>query len=302
MADICPDPCMELNHCTWQESSERTLKLSGSPMKRHRRDKLEKVAGYNDKDLFNGRFVPRREKTPTSSTRGSTAREDLNDAVEDTIRKGLAKQLTTFFANQNDAKLLVKLLVADGIVPWFRLWVMLNYLMVKLLLRVTVDWVLLLKCCWIVIPLNYYWPRIRWTRFMMLFKKVGNQMRAVLAPKPWKSFRWCLGLVASLQNGWLSTLARSPPSEISLNEKGLATLRHETCWRFPSCQGKKDSLFVSCFACRRATGQWWQRLNQMPSPLTTKGLSKKIRRMRPNPTQARLLSQRMESCRTWQSH
>eukprot|EP00435_Cladocopium_sp_Y103_P013329 s1017_g3.t1 len=83
-----------------------------------RRESLDKIAGYKDRDLFTGRFQrASSRKEPTSSTRGSTANDmEAGEAAEESLKKFLQKDLLKFFASPNDSCLFLKLLVADGMV------------------------------------------------------------------------------------------------------------------------------------------------------------------------------------------
>lgn len=84
-----------------------------------RHEKLEKLSGGTDQDIFGGRFGKRRDKKShdtTSSTRLSL-KTDARVKGEDDIAKFLNTELRLFFSNQQDGTLFVKVLVADGIAP-----------------------------------------------------------------------------------------------------------------------------------------------------------------------------------------
>lgn len=96
-----------------------------------RRGKYEKLARGNDGDLFVGRFAGRggggKDALPlgdgrTSSTRISgqtrlSVNDDENIKEADALAEFLDTELKTFFGASADAKLFIKVLCADGIVP-----------------------------------------------------------------------------------------------------------------------------------------------------------------------------------------
>ena len=87
-----------------------------------RSSQLDKLAKGDDHDLMRGRFGDRPKRTqPTSTTRISSggksqAAEEIES--EDILQEFLNKELKSFFTNQGDATLFVKVLCADGIAPW----------------------------------------------------------------------------------------------------------------------------------------------------------------------------------------
>ena len=99
--------------------SQETLML-GESQDQTRREKLRRIGQGADRDLFMGRFAKGVEQT--SSTRASVRpasfrdTEQTADGNEDVMKEFIQSELSTFFANQNDASLYVKALIADGIV------------------------------------------------------------------------------------------------------------------------------------------------------------------------------------------
>lgn len=118
------------------------LKNVEASMAQKRRRVLEAFADGSDHDLRQGRFgrfktdmAPPLKDRGTSSTRASQHSSGLSRGDEsrvkneEDLKEFLDMELKTYFANESDANLFVKILIADGIVSrlqqmqdWFGSW------------------------------------------------------------------------------------------------------------------------------------------------------------------------------------
>ena len=109
---LCPVDSAQVS-----SESSGSCRLAQSPLRRARQEQLARAAGYKDADLFKGRFerkVKDHRKGECRSTRASTVPDGADP--EEALRRYLKKDLPSFFANQNDANLFLKVIVSDGIV------------------------------------------------------------------------------------------------------------------------------------------------------------------------------------------